>query len=83
MALLPPEMPQRPPPGPAAGSLLGVPAGALVGAVWRYGASDVALAVTAVLVGLVGVLMASPGWRPFATGMGVVACVAVAAVFFI
>ena len=83
MAMLPPEMPQRPPPGAVAGSILGVPAGALVASVWRYGASDVALAVTAVFVGLVGVLLASPGWRPFATGMAVVGCVAAAAVFLI
>lgn len=48
----------------------GVAAGLLLDLTWRYGAWDVALALTAVFAGLLAVLFASgPGWRPFLTGL--------------
>lgn len=65
-----PVVPDRPPPGPVPGAVLGVPAGLLLTAVWRYGAADLALAVSAVFAGLVAVLLAgAPGWRPFGTAL--------------
>jgi len=64
------DVPDRPPPGPVPGALVGVGAGLVLASIWLFGASDVALAVTAVFVSLVTVLLAgSPGWRPFATGL--------------
>ncbi|GAA1795735.1 hypothetical protein GCM10009795_046500 [Nocardioides hankookensis] len=60
----------RPPPGPIPGAVLGAAAGLLLAVVWRYGASDLALAVSLVFAGLVAVLLAgSPGWRPFGTAL--------------
>lgn len=65
-----PLVPDRPPPGPILGAVLGVPAGLLLTTVWRYGAPDLAVAVSLVFAGLVAVLLAgAPGWRPFGTGM--------------
>jgi hypothetical protein len=51
------------------GVLLGVPTGLLLTSIWRYGAWDVALAVTAVFAGLVAVLAGAPAWRAFGTGL--------------
>ena len=66
----PPVVPHRPPPGWRPGAVLGVAAGLLLTSIWRYGAWDVALAVTAVLAGLVAVLLAgSAGWRPFGAAL--------------
>ena len=58
-------------------------AGLLLTSIWRYGAWDVALAVSAVFAGLVAVLLAgSAGWRPFGTallaGAGLTAAVVLA-----
>jgi uncharacterized membrane protein YjjP (DUF1212 family) len=65
-----PVVPNRPPPGALEGALLGVLAGLLLTSIWRYGAWDVALAVTAVFAGLIAVLLAgAPGWRAFGTGL--------------
>lgn len=64
-----PVVPDRPPPGPVLGAVLGVLAGLLLASIWRYGAWDVALAVTAVFAGLVAVLAGAPGWRTFGTGL--------------
>ena len=63
-----PTIPDRPAPGPS-GRRAGAAAGLLLASIWRYGAWDVALAVTAVFAGLVVVLLASPGWRPFGTAL--------------
>jgi hypothetical protein len=66
------------------GALLGVPCGLLIAAIWLYGESDVALAVTAVFAGLVAVLLAGmPGWRSFATGLLTLAVVAGAGLLLI
>jgi len=62
-------VPNRPPPGPVAGALLGAPTGLFLASIWLYGEWDVALAVTAVFAGLVAVLAGAPAWRPFATGL--------------
>ena len=73
-----PVVPDRPPPGPLPGAVLGAAAGLLLAAVWRYGASDLALAVTLVFAGLVAVLTAgAPGWRPFGTALLAAAAVVV------
>jgi hypothetical protein len=70
-------VPDRPPPGWRPGAVLGVAAGLLLASIWLYGARDVALAVTAVFVGLVTVLLAgAPGWSRFGTGMLALALVA-------
>jgi hypothetical protein len=70
-------VPDRPHPGWRPGALIGVAAGLLLGSIWRFGAWDVALAVTAVFLGLVAVLLAgAPGWRPFGTGLLALALVA-------
>ena len=61
-------VPERPPPDPLVGALLGVPTGLFVGSIWLYGEWDVALAVTAVFAGLVAVLAGAPAWRPFTLG---------------
>jgi hypothetical protein len=71
-----PVVPDRPPPGPVPGALLGAAAGLLLASIWRYGAADVALAVTFVFAGIVAVLVASPAWRRFAVGLLVAAVVA-------
>jgi len=56
--------------------VVGVAAGLLLSAVWGFGAWDVALALTAVFVGLVVTLtLGAPSWRPFGTGMVVAAAV--------
>jgi hypothetical protein len=47
-----------------------VAAGLLLSAIWRWGASDVALAVTLVFAGLVAAVIAgAPQWRRFGTGL--------------
>ncbi|MCW2793375.1 MAG: UDP-galactose transporter [Nocardioides sp.] len=52
-------------------------AGLLRASIWLFGAWDVALAVTLVFGGLVAVLLTGvPGWKPFATGLVVLAVVA-------
>jgi hypothetical protein len=73
-----PVVPDRPPPSPAAGAVLGVVAGLLLTAVWRYGAADLAVAVSLVFAGLLAVLLAgAPGWRPFGTAAAAAAAVVV------
>lgn len=63
-------------PGSGSGAVTGVLAGVLLSAVWALGAWDVALALTAVFVGLVVTLVLGvPSWRPF--GLGMVAAAAV------
>jgi len=76
-------VPDRPPPGPLAGGLLGVAAGLLLASIWQYGDAEVALAVTAVFAGLLAVLAGSQAWRPFTIGMVVLALAAAGAVFAI
>jgi hypothetical protein len=74
------NVPDRPPPGSVPGGILGVAAGLLLAAIWRYGRWDVAAAVSAVFAGLVAVLWAgAPGWRRFARALLVLAVVAGAA----
>ncbi|HVX53595.1 hypothetical protein [Nocardioides sp.] len=52
------------------GAVLGVGAGLLLSAVWAFGASDVALALTMVFVGLiVAVTFGAPSWRRFGVAM--------------
>lgn len=66
------------------GGALGVAAGLLLGSVWRYGAWDVALAVSAVFAGLVTVLLvSSAAWRPFAMTLTVFAGIAGAALLLL
>lgn len=70
------NVPDRPRPGWLPGALLGVAAGLLLSAIWQWGASDVALAVTLVFAGLVAAVIAgAPLWRPFGTGLLVAALV--------
>jgi len=53
-----------------------VAAGLLLSAVWAFGAWDVALALTAVFVGLaVTLTLGAPTWRRFGTAMVVAAAV--------
>ncbi|GAA4378535.1 hypothetical protein [Nocardioides caricicola] len=52
-----------------AGGVLGVLAGLLLGAIWAYGAWDVALAVTAVFLGLVAAVAGASDWRRFALAL--------------
>lgn len=60
----------RQPPGHLAGVAVGVAAGLLLCAVWAFGAWDVALALTAVFVGLVlAVTLGAPAWRRFGLAM--------------
>ena len=71
------NVPDRPRPGWIPGAVVGAAAGLLLATIWRYGAWDVALAVTAVFAGLVAAVLAgAPRWRPFATGLLVMALVA-------
>lgn len=63
------NVPHRRRPGWVPGGVLGVGAGLLLGAIWRYGAWDVALAVTFVFVGLVAAVAGAPEWRRFALGL--------------
>jgi hypothetical protein len=66
----PPLVPDHPRPGWVPGAVLGVAAGLLLASIWLFGAWDIALAVTAVFVGLVAVLLAgTPGWTRFGAGM--------------
>lgn len=66
----------RQPPGPLPGAALGVAAGLLLSAVWSFGASDVALALTMVFVGLiVAVTLGAPSWLRFGAAMLVAAAV--------
>lgn len=65
-----PRVPDRRPPGPLPGAVLGVGAGLLLAAVWAFGASDVALALTGVFACLVvAVMLGLPGWRWFGVAM--------------
>ena len=77
----------RPPPGLLPGAALGVVAGLVLASTWLFGEWDVALAVTFVFAGLVAVLLASQGWRPFVTGLlafaGVAGGVLVALAWFV
>jgi hypothetical protein len=60
----------REPPGQLAGLGVGIAAGLLLAAVWVFGAWDVALALTAVFIGLVvAVSVGAPEWRWFAIAM--------------
>jgi hypothetical protein len=71
-------------PGPVPGAGLGAAAGLVLAATWRYGAWDVALAVTAVFLGMVAVLLAgAPGWRPFAGALVLSAGVAAGALLLL
>lgn len=71
------HVPDRPPPGPVPGAVVGTAGGLLLALIWTYGAWDVALAVTAVLAGLVASLLAgAPAWRPFGVAVLVLAVVA-------
>ena len=71
------NVPDHPPPGSLPGGVLGVAAGVLLAAIWRYGRWDVAAAVSAVFVSLAAVLWAgAPGWRPFAVALLVLAVLA-------
>lgn len=73
----PPTAPDRRPPGLSTGTALGVGAGLLLAAVWAFGASDVALALTGVFACLVvAVLVGLPGWRVFGLAMLVASAVA-------
>jgi hypothetical protein len=71
-----PVVPDRPPPGAGPGAVLGLAAGSLLASIWRYGAADVALAVSFVFAGIVGVLVAATGWQRFAVGLVCAAVVA-------
>jgi hypothetical protein len=64
------NVPDHPRPGWLPGAALGVAAGLLLTAIWRWGAADVALAVTLVFAGLVAAVIAgAPHWRRFGTGL--------------
>jgi len=70
------RVPDRPRPGWVPGAAIGVGAGLLLGAIWRCGAWDVAIAVTAVFLGLVAATIgASSDWRDFALGLLVAAAI--------
>jgi hypothetical protein len=70
-------VPDHPRPGWLPGALLGLAAGLLLASIWLFGASDVALAVTAVFVGMATVLITgASGWRAFGTGLLAAALVA-------
>ena len=72
----PPGPSDRGSPGAPAGAAVGVAAGLLLSSVWAFGAWDVALALTAVFVGLaVTLTLGAPTWRRFGTGMVVAAAV--------
>lgn len=63
-------VPDRPAPGPGAGTLVGLAAGLLLGWLWTDAARDAALAVSFVFAGLVAAVAGgSNAWRPFALGM--------------
>lgn len=71
------QIPDRPPSGPVPGALLGIAAGLLVGWTWMFGGEDVALALTAVVIGLVAVLVgATSGWGRFGVAFLVLAVLA-------
>lgn len=76
-------VPDRPPPGPLAGALLGLPAGLLLTWLWADRDPAVAFAVSLVFAGLVASVAAgAPGWRRFATAMlGTAALVSVALIW--
>lgn len=64
------NVPDHPRPGWLPGGVLGVGAGLLLAAIWRYGAWDVALAVTFVFLGLVAAIIGgSSAWRRFGIGL--------------
>ena len=70
MPELPLVVPDHPRPGWLPGALLGLAGGLLLAAIWLFGAPDVALAVTAVFVGMATVLITgASGWRGFGTGL--------------
>jgi hypothetical protein len=76
--------PDRQPPGPLSGSVLGAAAGLLLSAVWSFGAADVALALTMVFVGLiVAVTLGAPSWRRFGVAMFVAAAVVAGAIVLV
>ena len=64
------------PPGAVPGAVLGVAAGLLLGSIWAFGSGAVALAVTAVFLGLAAVLGVHDAWRRF--GIALVALGALA-----
>jgi hypothetical protein len=66
------------------GAFAGVAAGLLVAAVWAFGASDVALALTLVFASLVvAVTLGAPGWRPFGVAMAIAAAVDAGAIVLV
>lgn len=70
------RVPEGPRPGWAPGALLGVAGGLLLASIWLFGAAEVALAVTAVFVGLVAAVLAgAPDWRSFAVALLIAAVV--------
>jgi hypothetical protein len=70
--------------GRVPGLVLGVGAGALLSAVWSFGAWDVALALTMVFLGVtLAVGLGAPGWRPFSLAMLAAAAAVGAAVVMV